>query len=54
MAQFLMFSCFEAAVVLLLYMLYTFTWYQLLALFIAMKILFGLVFELFFSFLLIS
>ena len=54
LAQFLMFTCFELAVLLLLYINYRLKWYTLLSLFLGMKILFGLTFEIFFKYLLIT
>ena len=53
LAQFLMFTCFELAVVFLLYKLYKLKWYWLLLVFLAMKLVFGLVFELFFAYVLV-
>jgi hypothetical protein len=54
LAQFLMFTCFEVAVIFLLYKLYRFNWYILTLIFLGMKVLFGMTFELFFKYLLIS
>ena len=53
LAQFFMFTCFEVIILLLLYKLYKFKWYSLFMIFIGMKIIFGLTFELFFKYLLI-
>ena len=54
LAQFLMFTCFEVIILLLLYQLYKFKWYSLIMIFLGMKLLFGLTFELFFKYLLIA
>jgi hypothetical protein len=54
LAQFLMFTCFEVAVIFLLYKLYRFNWYILALIFLGMKVVFGMTFELFFKYLLIS
>jgi len=49
LAQFLMFTCFEVIILLLLYQLYKFKWYTIIIIFLGMKILFGLTFEVFFK-----
>jgi hypothetical protein len=54
LAQFFMFTCFEAAVIFLLYKLYRFKWYILALIFLGMKVVFGMTFELFFKYLLIA
>ena len=54
LAQFLMFTCFEVIILLLLYRLYKFKWYLIVMIFFGMKILFGLTFEVFFSYFLIA
>lgn len=54
LAQCLMFTCFELAVLFLLYKLYKFKWYWLLAIFLGMKVVFGLTFGIFFDHLLLK
>ena len=54
LAQFFMFTCFEVALLFLLYKLYKFKWYWLLSIFLGMKIIFGVTFEIFFKYLLIT
>jgi hypothetical protein len=50
LAKFFMLTCFEVAILLLLYQLYRFKWYSMIMIFLGMKILFGLTFEPFFKY----
>jgi hypothetical protein len=47
--QFLMFTCFEVIILILIHKIWKLKWYAYALLFLGMKFLFGLTFELFFS-----
>ncbi len=52
--QFLMFTCFELIILILVHRIWKLKWYLYIPIFIAMKFSFGLTFELFFTKVLIS